>query len=54
MPNFDLKLEMTELVEPTLINELGSHMRRDRERFLEKEGSTKLQFVGRDFVLDNE
>ena len=52
--HFDLKLEMTELVQPTLINELGSHMRRDRERFLEKEGSTKLQFVGRDFTLDNE
>jgi hypothetical protein len=52
--HFDLKLEITELVEPTLINELGSHMRRDRERFLEKEGSTKLQFVGRDFTLDNE
>jgi hypothetical protein len=26
-------------MEPTLLNELASHMRRDRDRFLDKEGT---------------
>jgi hypothetical protein len=33
--DYDLKIEMTELVEPTLLRELGSHMRRDRSLYLE-------------------
>jgi len=37
--HFDIKLEITELVEPTLLNELSSHMRRDKQRFFDKEGS---------------
>ena len=40
--HFDLKIEITELVEPTLLNELSSHMRRDRERFLDNEGSNEI------------
>jgi len=33
--DYDLKIEISELVEPTLLRELGSHMRRDRSRYLE-------------------
>jgi len=40
--HYDLKIEITELVEPTLLNELTSHMRRDKERFFDNEGSNKL------------
>lgn len=40
--HFDLKIEITELVEPTLLNELASHMRRDRERFLDQEGNNSI------------
>ena len=36
--HFDLKLEITELVEPTLLTEIESHMRRDKERFFKKDG----------------
>lgn len=49
--HFDLKIEITELVEPTLLNELSSHMRRDRERFLDNEGSNEIG--GIDYVLGN-
>jgi len=37
--HFDLKLEITELIEPTLLTEMESHMRRDRTRFFEKDAS---------------
>ena len=40
--HYDLKIEVTELVEPTLLNELATHMRRDRERFLDNEGSNEI------------
>lgn len=40
--HFDLKLEICELVEPTLLNELDSHMKRDRERFLDMKGSVEI------------
>lgn len=40
--HYDIKLEITELIEPTLLNELTSHMRRDRERFFENEGEQQL------------
>jgi len=40
--HYDLKIEITELVEPTLLNELASHMRRDKERFFDNEGSIEL------------
>ena len=40
--HYDLKIEITELVEPTLLNELASHMRRDKNRFFNNEGSTNL------------
>ena len=33
--DYDLKIEISELVEPTLLRELGSHMRRDRTKYLE-------------------
>ena len=49
--HFDLKIEVTELVEPTLLNALASHMRRDRERFLDNEGSVEIG--GIDYILDN-
>ena len=40
--HFDLKLEISELVEPTLLNELDSHMKRDRERFVEKNDNVEI------------
>ena len=40
--HFDLKIEITELVEPTLLNELASHMRRDRTRFFDQEGKNSI------------
>ena len=40
--HFDLKLEITELVEPTLLNELASHMRRDKDRFMKKENNIDI------------
>ena len=49
--HYDLKIEVTELVEPTLLNELATHMRRDRERFLDNEGSNEIG--GIDYVLGN-
>jgi len=49
--HYDLKIEVTELVEPTLLNELASHMRRDRERFIDNEGSVEIG--GIDYVLGN-
>ena len=49
--HFDLKLEISELIEPTLLNELASHMRRDRERFIDNEGSVEIG--GIDYVLGN-
>jgi len=33
---FDLHFEITEMVEPTLLNELGAHMRRDKQRFIKQ------------------
>ena len=49
--HFDLKLEISELIEPTLLNELASHMRRDRKRFLDNEGNVEIG--GTDNALDN-
>ena len=49
--HFDLKLEISELIEPTLLNELASHMRRDRERFIDNEGSVEIG--GIDYALNN-
>ena len=49
--HYDLKIEVTELIEPTLLNELASHMRRDRERFIDNEGSVEIG--GIDYVLGN-
>ncbi len=49
--HFDLKLEISELIEPTLLNELASHMRRDRERFIDNEGSVEIG--GIDYALGN-
>mgnify|MGYP003688859725 CR=1 FL=1 len=40
--HFDLKLEITELVEPTLLTEIESHMRRDKIRFFEKDSGSEL------------
>ena len=37
--HFDLKIEVTELIEPTLLTELKSHMERDRAKFLEKDNT---------------
>lgn len=50
--HFDLKLEISELVEPTLLNELDSHMRRDRERFIDNEGNVEIG--GIDYELNNQ
>ena len=50
--HYDLKIEVTELIEPTLLNELASHMRRDRERFLDKEG--KIEISGTDYITGNQ
>ena len=49
--HYDLKIEVTELIEPTLLNELASHMRRDRERFLKNEG--KIEISSTDYILYN-
>ena len=49
--HYDLKIEVTELVEPTILNELASHMRRDRKRFIDEEGSVEIG--GIDYVLGN-
>ena len=40
--HFDLKLEITELVEPTLLTEIESHMKRDKERFFQKDGGSEF------------
>ena len=40
--HYDLKIEITELVEPTLLNELTEHRERDKQRFLDNEGSNGL------------
>ena len=40
--HYDLKIEITELVEPTLLNELTEHRERDKQRFLDNEGSNEL------------
>ena len=50
--HFDLKLEISELIEPTLLNELASHMRRDRERFIDNEGNVEIG--GIDYALNNQ
>ena len=41
---FDLHFEITEMVEPTLLNELGAHMRRDKQRFI-KQGQGEQSFT---------
>jgi hypothetical protein len=40
--HYDLKIEITELVEPTLLNELTEHRERDKQIFLDNEGSNEL------------
>lgn len=49
--HFDLKLEISELVEPTLLNELDSHMKRDRERFVEI--NENVEIGGFDYSFNN-
>ena len=40
--HYDLKIEITELVEPTLLHELTEHRERDKQRFFDNEGSNEL------------
>jgi len=44
--HYDLKLEITELVEPTLLNAMDAHMKRDRTRFFEKDGVSNVSGIG--------
>ena len=39
--HFDLKMEITELVEQTLLTELASHMKRDKARFMDSPAGDK-------------
>jgi len=40
--HYDLKIEITELVEPTLLHELTEHRERDKQIFLDNGGSNEL------------
>ena len=43
--HFDLKMEITELVDPTLLNGLATHMRRDKTRFQDTDGAISISGI---------